>query len=98
MRAWEFEQFAKQAALKTKHRLETLFLKQRLDRCRKGLPVNPQWEAKWKAYIQKQTLAALASGVPLTINKKQNKSPTALQKSQPATRIAEMAPKRCSGR
>ena len=66
MRAWEFEQVAKQAALTTKHRLETLFLKQRLDRCRRGLPINPQWEAKWKAYIQKQTLAALALSSPAT--------------------------------
>ena len=66
MRAWEFEQIAKQAALKTKHRLETLFLKQRLDRCRRGLPINPQWEAKWKAYIQKQTLTALTAALPAT--------------------------------
>ena len=56
MRAWEFEEKAKQDALKTKHRLETLFLKQRLDRCRRGLPINPQWEAKWKAYIQRKVL------------------------------------------
>ena len=72
MRAWEFEQVAKQAALKTKHRLEILFLKQRLDRCRRGLPINPQWEAKWKAYIQKQTLAALTSGVNATRTREAN--------------------------
>ena len=66
MRAWEFEHEAKQAAFKTKHRLETLFLKQRLDKCRRGLPINPQWEAKWKAYIQKQTLAALTAGLPVS--------------------------------
>ena len=70
MRAWEFEQVAKQAALKTKHRLEILFLKQRLDRCRRGLPINPQWEAKWKAYIQKQTLAALTSTLPANSKQK----------------------------
>ena len=72
MRAWEFEQKAKQAALKTKHKLETLFLKQRLDRCRRGLPINPKWEAKWKTYIQKQTLAALASGMPTTRTREAN--------------------------
>ena len=66
MRAWELEQVAKQAALKTKQRLETLFLKQCLDRCRRGLPVNPQWEAKWKGYIQKQTLAAFTRTLPAT--------------------------------
>ena len=72
MRAWEFEEKAKQAALKTKHRLETLFLKKRLDRCRRGLPINPQWEAKWKAYIQKKTLAALASGMTATRTREAN--------------------------
>lgn len=70
MRAWEFEQVAKQAALKTKQRLETLFLKQRLDRCRRGLPINPQWEAKWKAYIRKHTLAALTSTLPANSKQK----------------------------
>lgn len=64
MRAWEFEHVAKQAALKTKQRLETLFLKQRLDRCRRGLPINPQWEARWKSYIKKQTLASFTAALP----------------------------------
>ena len=72
MRAWEFDQVSKQAALKTKQRLEMLFLKHRLDRCRRGLPINPKWETMWKAYIQKQTLAALASGMPTTRTREAN--------------------------
>ena len=64
MRAVEFEDVAKAHARRTKQRLETLFLTQRLDRCRRGLPLNPRWEARWKAYIQRQTLAALFGGLP----------------------------------
>jgi cytochrome c-type biogenesis protein CcmH/NrfF len=70
MRAFEFEDRAKAHALRIKQKLEHLFLTQRLDRCRRGLPVNPRWEANWKSYIQRRTLAALTA--PLRCPQSQN--------------------------
>ena len=70
MRAAEFEDRSKSRALQTKQKLERIFLLQQLERCRRGLPVNPRWEANWKSYIQRRTLAALTA--PLRCPASQN--------------------------
>ena len=64
MRAHEFETEAKLAALRTKQKLEAIFNRLRLERCRKGQPVSPKWETMWKRYIQQQTIATLAAALP----------------------------------
>lgn len=65
MRAREFEPRAKLAALGMKQKLDAIFNSLRLERCKNGKPINPKWEARWKAYIQKQTLSALTSRLPI---------------------------------
>lgn len=63
MRAYEFEPQAKLAALRTKQKLDAIFNRLRLERCKNGQPISPKWETMWKRYIQQQTIATLAAAV-----------------------------------
>ena len=46
--------------------LELKFMSVKLKRCRRGVPVNREWESMWRDYIQRSVARAVADYVAST--------------------------------
>lgn len=78
MKAADIDPMLKTIAAQKRKELEDKFLKVRLKRCEKNIPISAAWVSNWESFIQSSVRAAVTDY--LAHNSRpaaQNKSPTA---------------------
>ena len=90
MRAADIDPMLKTIAAQKRKELEDRFLKVRLKRCEKHIPISAAWVSNWESFIQSSVRASVIDH--LAHNSQpvaQNKSRTAAQNPKPATQVAQ---------
>jgi len=92
MRATDIDAEAQRVGEFKRLELEQQFLKLQLQRCRKGMPTNHNWEQHWRHHISKSVTAAIVQYLSSARRPPQTqyKRPTAPVPQAPATQVAPL--------
>ena len=63
MRIEDIDAGARQVAAEKRKQLEDIYVRIRLKRCEKGVPINPQWATTWRNYINKSVADAVSQQI-----------------------------------
>ena len=76
MKIEQIDPVARTIAQQKRKELEDKFLRVKLKRCEKNVPLNPAWEQNWRDYINRAVRAAYIAYVSNPQQQTQNKRPT----------------------